>query len=307
MPVCKTTQLKCAVCDSANVSHVYRARARDEAGGKKKSFTPTACDYGIYYDLAKCNDCNLLFSLLDSEEKERIGREYSRSNDPLYMAQTAERTATCRRALSALKPYIRKGGRLLDVGCSYGFFLEMAREYGLETHGVELSEHAVEYCRKSRGLDVTGAAITQAAFPDNYFDSITAIEVIEHIPDPKAFIAAAHKMLRPGGVLYLVTPDTASLSSRLLGYRWWSYRRMHLNYFSKKTLFAFLRAQGFSILNCRPYRKTFKTGYFLTQAYAALQNRACRSLVSFAGKAAILTNIRITASFGDIAVVARKP
>jgi SAM-dependent methyltransferase len=111
----------------------------------------------------------------------------------------------------------RRAGRLLEIGCAYGFFLEEAKRY-FSVSGIELAEDAAAYCRR-QGLAVeTGTA--DDVEPGGPFDVIVLLDVIEHLPDPHATMAVLARVLAPGGVIVLTTGDFASLAARALRSTW---------------------------------------------------------------------------------------
>jgi SAM-dependent methyltransferase len=132
------------------------------------------------------------------------------------------------------------------VGCGIGFFLEEARDLGWEAHGSEFEERAVEIVR-AKGLSCVKAPLEATAFEPGSFDVVTAFEVVEHLGDPLAEAAAIAAALRPGGLLYLTTPNFGSLSRHLLRQRWSvvSYPE-HLVYFTPSTLRSWLAGFGFA-------------------------------------------------------------
>lgn len=296
---------KCRLCNSTDIGVVIQSRLKNKDRFKKSGFAPTSPDFGICYDLAKCNSCKTVFALLDDEEA-RPNQLYSESRDDLYLTLAPQRSLTFRKIISHLKNFAPDNGRLLDIGCSYGIFLKMASRIWQEAYGVELSKEASRYARESLGLNVSCLDIQEADFPNGYFDIITAIEVIEHIEDPKDFITTVSRILKPGGILYLVTPDAQSFSARLMGYRWWSYRKMHLNYFSKDSLFGFLAKNGFSVLDSAPYKKTFKIDYITHQLRSFGYAKALYYILFAIGNILKVKGLCVTASFGDIAVTAKK-
>jgi 2-polyprenyl-3-methyl-5-hydroxy-6-metoxy-1,4-benzoquinol methylase len=113
------------------------------------------------------------------------------------------------------------GGRLLDVGCAFGTFLRLAAERGWEPHGVEVSRYASALAREGTGFDVfTGDLEDYPAAPGG-FDLVTFWDVIEHVCRPRANLATAFRLLRPGGLLLLTTDNFDGLVARLgaLAYR----------------------------------------------------------------------------------------
>lgn len=296
---------QCSLCNSLDTEIVFRPRLKNKAKLKKINFSPTSPDFGIFYDLARCKKCRMLFALLDNKAPD-IQSLYSQEDD-LYLTQAPERNITNQKILSHLKTFVPYGARLLDIGCSYGFFLQLASREGFKAYGIEVNKDAYQYCKDTQGLlNVFYGDLKQADFPENYFDVITAIEVIEHIRDIKDFICDIHRVLKPGGILYLVTPDIKSLSGRLMGFRFWSYRGMHLHYFSKKTLYKFLDRNGFSVICSSSYKKTFKINYIIHQLYRSAYNKIFYYFLLGLSNILRIKNICITMSFGDIAVTARK-
>jgi SAM-dependent methyltransferase len=85
--------------------------------------------------------------------------------------------------------------------------------------GTEIAAGAVD-AGQAMGLDIRGGELDELALPDSGFDVVSMIEVVEHVPDPNALLASARRLLRPGGMLYLTTPNGRGISARVLGVRW---------------------------------------------------------------------------------------
>jgi len=177
--------------------------------------------HGLVY--VRCGSCGLLYV----RERPDAGRRSAHQEE--WAARhhaTDERVADDDSAvkerllygpyLRRLEPF-RQTGHLLDVGCGSGGFLAAARRRDWAVSGVELSRTNVQVARQVRGLDVRRGSLEGAGFPDGRFDAVTLWEVIEHVPDPGATLAEAVRVLRPGGALFLSTPNAASLSRLVLG------------------------------------------------------------------------------------------
>jgi 2-polyprenyl-3-methyl-5-hydroxy-6-metoxy-1,4-benzoquinol methylase len=191
--------------------------------------------------LVRCRGCGLVFAdkrPSDARLAAHYG-SYSRADydSPITRKRYGE-------LLGSFERY-RQTNRILDVGCGIGFFLEEAQRRGWEAHGSELEERAVEIVR-AKGLNCAQAPIRPDTFEPDSFDVVTAFEVVEHVSDPLAEASAIAAALRPGGLLYLTTPNFGSLSRRLLRGRWSvvGYPE-HLTYFTPSTLSSWLARFGF--------------------------------------------------------------
>ncbi|GBF50198.1 methylase/methyltransferase [Leptospira ryugenii] len=104
----------------------------------------------------------------------------------------------------------KKEGSLLDVGCGLGFFVKSVLEAkpGWKAVGYEISESAVQYARKINKMETVHAGLVQnSGLGKETFDVITLWDVIEHIPKPHDLLKYLYTLLKPGGVLFLQTPN----------------------------------------------------------------------------------------------------
>ena len=197
--------------------------------------------------LVRCDRCALVYARRLPSSTEL--REYYAS----YPANSELSELTVRRfgeLLDRLEPF-RQTGRLLDVGCGDGHFLIAARERGWTTYGSEYGE-APRRRAQERGLDVRPAPFPPAPDEVASFDVVAAIEVIEHVADPRDELARVSALLRRGGCLYLTTPNFNSLSRRITGPRWRSIEYPeHLTLFTSDTLDRLLAGAGLSKVEMR--------------------------------------------------------
>jgi SAM-dependent methyltransferase len=137
--------------------------------------------------------------------------------------------------------------RALDVGCATGALLAALRDAGWEARGVEISEAQARYGEGRYGLPIFAGTLEAAAFPAASFDLVHASHLIEHLNSPASFLDEAARILAPGGLLALTTPNADGFQARLLGRRWRSAIYDHLYLFSLRTLRALLESRGFAV------------------------------------------------------------
>lgn len=142
-----------------------------------------------------------------------------------------------------------RGGRLLDLGCGDGKFLEKAAQH-FEVTGVEISPRLAAMVEaRVPSAHILRAPITEAALPENHFDVVTQFSVLEHEWRPLDALRAVHRTLKPGGITVIKVPNHASWNRHIMRADWCGYRLPdHCNYFTPRTLAAMLRKAGFALL-----------------------------------------------------------
>lgn len=151
-------------------------------------------------------------------------------------------------------PKVKEGKQLLDLGCGNGAFLLRARSAGYEVVGVDFDAKAVE-AACSQGLDVRLGGVEILDPSIEQFDAITLAHVIEHVHHPVEVLQACYKLLKPGGFLWIETPNIAAEGHRLFGSNWRGLEPpRHLVLFTLESMRRALSAVGFSDVKVQPYR-----------------------------------------------------
>lgn len=131
---------------------------------------------------------------------------------------------------------LASSGRLLDIGCSNGSFVRAASRVGWEACGLELESDSFELAR-SQGVTVYNSELSELDFPENSFSAVTMWQVIEHVHSPASLITEIARILKPGGVLAVSTPNIKSLGWRLLREDWGAVEpQVHLHLFQPSGL-----------------------------------------------------------------------
>jgi 2-polyprenyl-3-methyl-5-hydroxy-6-metoxy-1,4-benzoquinol methylase len=275
------TPVDCGLCGSTRFRVLYDAPA-SPAQNLREGSRITTDVYGAYGRIVRCRDCGLVFKNPRHSDADIVWA-YQDMEDHDYTAEEDCRSMNAHLSLRVIKRHVQEG-RLLDVGCATGIFLNAARS-AFETKGVELSAWAADIAVGKLKLDVHRGSLDEAPFSPGHFDVVTMIDVVEHLADPKRTLNQIAGILRPGGLVYIVTPDIESLSARVLGRRWWGLRPAHLYYFSAKTLSRMLAETGFEVLEVRSFGRIFSYGYWLSRIrhYPKLLHKSVEVVVNACG------------------------
>lgn len=176
-----------------------------------------------------------------------------RVNREIQEKKIAKSAGTC---LDLLARHVPKPGKLLDIGSSYGGFMEQARAVGWDVEGVEVSLEAANCARRERSLRIhvgdLQEVICELTPP---YDAVVMFHVIEHSPQPHELLRTAASLLRPGGLLCLRTPNAQSWLARVCGKTWeWLIPPAHIVLFSPTSLSLCLQFSGFRVLDLRTQR-----------------------------------------------------
>jgi 2-polyprenyl-3-methyl-5-hydroxy-6-metoxy-1,4-benzoquinol methylase len=143
-------------------------------------------------------------------------------------------------------------GRILDIGCSLGYFVEAAANRGWDAYGLEISPYAAEVAAKA-GLKVKSGILEEAGYDDAFFDCVTMWDVLEHVPDPTQHINEVKRILKPGGIVVTGTPNLAHpvAASKMKNDPpdWRHFKPAeHLYYFTPNSLRMLLRKCDFRVV-----------------------------------------------------------
>lgn len=176
--------------------------------------------------------------------------------------------AAARDKLAFVTTYAPAGGRLLDVGASFGHFLAEARSRFTAT-GIEVSPSAVAWARRTFDVDVKVGSIYELGdqlSDRGAFDVVTCWDVVEHLEHPASALERLRRCLAPKGRLFLSTPDAGSLVARLMGSRWHYLDPVqHLNLFSRANLARLLDAAGFRLIGHTYFGRGYRVDYIVNR------------------------------------------
>lgn len=221
-----------------------------------------------------CKQCGLIH-LDPLPSRESLSRYYSdqfyQNDKKNWLKEEREDDAWltgCAKTELAIYPSPPKN--LLDIGCGFGKFIEVACGLGYDAAGIEPSPYACKVLEQKRLSYWQGEFETQETYPASA-DIIRAAWVLEHCLDPKAILRKIHCTLKPDGMLSLTVPNDFSELQNLLvkehGYYW--LHKSHINYFNRESLFALLDSCGFVPTS---YYASYPMEWFILQGKNYLGN-----------------------------------
>ncbi|GBF42874.1 methylase/methyltransferase [Leptospira ellinghausenii] len=205
--------------------------------------------------ILECQNCGHVYSSYEQEE------HYEGYWDGAEQTYDLEWWDNAHRAVYAdfIKTYLGESkGNLLDVGCGLGFFVKavLTKKPGWTAVGYEISKQAVKFANEQNGMKTVYAGLVQdSKLPKESFDIITLWDVIEHIPKPHSLLTYLHGLLKPGGVLFLQTPNfpiqlaKANLKVKLKGMKegvHYLEAKDHVNNYKMATLAELGKQCGFT-------------------------------------------------------------
>lgn len=222
------------------------------------------------FRLLKCKFCNLLFTDSDSIlNKNLYSADYFEGTHSHFFADCkvdyakyfskSDKLQNFDNILKVLKK-IKFSGKLLDIGCATGVFLDMAHKGGFGVEGVDVSEYACNYAKKNFGVKTYCGKLEDLKLKSKKYDVITMWDLIEHVPDPKIFLQEVNRLLKDDGVIFILTVNDSSLMGWLSNFIYYlSFKKIkffvklihpihHNFHFTEKHLKRYLAELGFSVI-----------------------------------------------------------
>lgn len=214
----------------------------------------------ISYLLVKCSNCGLIYQN-PRPTQEEIGKAYPstyeafKSDQKQSWLETKAYQYGLEKRCKAITSIKRNPGRLLDIGCSTGLFLDaMQSKHGWESYGVEINEYPARIAREKYHLNIFQGNLEQASYPPAFFDAVTLWDVLEHLPDPTSTLQEVKRIIKPEGVLVVRVPNYDSCDAIIFGPAWAGLDvPRHFYVFSRNCLVKLLEKNGFTApkLNCK--------------------------------------------------------
>ena len=205
------------------------------------------------YTYVICKYCKLVY-LRPQPSPRELKNFYNTTYQVDFKRNKKTMSRKAKRFLKEIGEFAKPGG-LLELGCSYGFFLKKAKEDGWRVKGLEWSGEACSYAINQLNLDVSDESLQEITLNQCKFDVVTAWHVLEHLLDPRQELSNIRNVLNPRGIFSFTTPNIDSLQFRLLRNKWeWLSPPAHVCLFGISSINNLLEKSGFEILKLETRR-----------------------------------------------------
>ncbi len=246
---------------------------KKEYYGLKKGTIKVNCDfcgednyYNLFSNLVKCEECGLVYAN-PRPSKKRLGELYANyyesnksgvngPNDVSVSFGNIQQDLNLDR-VKKKEQSLKRRGKILDIGCGVGYFLDAAKSQGWNVYGIEPSKEAKRICQKNGIKIIDYSDLNKYS---GFFDVITLFHVFEHIENPKEYLINVSKLLKKNGLIMMEVPNINSFNARYQKNKWWYVQDMHLFYFSPRSIKKYLASSGFAKIKVKP-----KGGFLINQ------------------------------------------
>jgi SAM-dependent methyltransferase len=240
--------IRCNLCDTGKTDLLF---------SKKDKFRISEDDFNV----VRCKNCGLIY-VNPRPTQEEIAKFYP---DTYSWKETLKAASFFSRIIRKTERAYRyhnlnyevkkvlevakiNSGKVLDLGCGAGDRLDIFRQKGFDTHGVEISSAAL-YARDFFKLNVIQGDLYKASYPDDFFDIVSVYNVLEHTHAPKDVLKALGRVTKDGGVLALQVPNSRCLQFKIFKKQWAACDvPRDLCYFNDGLLKKILADCGFQVL-----------------------------------------------------------
>lgn len=238
-------EVKCEICGNSSYNTLFKTRlmqGRMSIGGP----------------LVQCRQCGMIYISQRIIERQYFSTNQKLPKSSLWIRDNKAHREYWKRRLKELERLAHSKGRLLDIGCFNGYFLDEARASGWDVYGIESYSPAAQYCNEELHLkSVLNSTLEEANYPKEYFDAVTLYHVIEHLPSLGSALLKIVEILKKDGLLVVETPD-CGFWMKFMKSKFRYLQPDHNWYFTRNTLSLLLSNRGFEHLVFRHVGKVVR-------------------------------------------------
>ncbi|MFH1912658.1 MAG: class I SAM-dependent methyltransferase [Pseudomonadota bacterium] len=293
--------ISCPLCDNDNYT-VTSDACLDSINNSFDYLTESP----THYRIVQCNICGMKYSnpiLSDIEIIELY--KSSCINNCVRVDESASIRINMISYFSRLLSHSSVSkGKFLDIGCGCGHLLKYASERGFEVAGIDPAQNAIIHARQLvEAGDIREGIYTLDSYPENYFDLISCIHVIDHVVDPKLLLKAAYKHLKHGGYMIIATHNMNSLLARVSGKTFIAYSIQHITYFTPSLLKKMAEQCGFSSVTIKRSLSTYTLRHYAENGFRSHKIRKLfLSILTFFR----VDSLQLSFPFGNMELIVKK-
>ena len=209
----------------------------------------------LLHRLVRCPGCGLV-RLENPPQPAEMGKHYGPNYDRFIGRAGDSSDQRWRSRRETIRSY-KSGGKLLDLGCSSGSFLETLKDQPWQLFGVEMSPKAAAQAIARSGANVFVGDILDATFEPASFDVITCFDVLEHVYEPRKVMAKVCQWLKPNGIFYTLVPNIECGEARLYKSYWYALELpRHLSHFCPASLKYLADSVGLQVAYLKTHRNS---------------------------------------------------
>ena len=253
----------CPLCGAgADQAEPFLSDTRDESRVSASSFASRKVPEYMSHAMVRCRTCDLAYVDRPPSVASLAASYHAADYDSAEEAEDAAYAYAA--ALDTVLDQLKGRGAALEIGTGTGAFLERLEAVGFaELVGVEPSSAAIAAAPAHRKPWIREGIFEEADFAPESFDLICCFMTLEHVQDPGALVAAAHRLLKPGGVFVGVTHDRRAWLNRLLGRRSPIVDIEHMQLFSATSAKRLLQHNGYTAVDGASFRNSYRPSYWL--------------------------------------------
>ena len=297
------TPTVCAICGAGAPSAEVYPAALDRATFDPAVFSARRAPDRRHYRIVRCRVCGLVRSdpIAPAATLDRLYRDSHFS----YERETEWLRRTYRRALDRTLRAGARAGRLLEIGAGNGFFLHEALAAGFTTvRGVEPSHEAVEQATPNIRSQLVCGTFGPGLFRSSTFDVVCAFQVFDHLPDPRACLAACADVLTPGGYVLMIAHDVRAWSARVMGQRSPIFDVEHTFLYNPDTMARLFALNGFEVVRAGRVLNTCSIAHLAWLApLPPAAKRAVSRVLTWTG----IGSRGLSLPLGNLEIIARTP
>lgn len=239
----------------------------------------------LYEVLRKCNACGHVYAPINIPKEELFklydrkyffGDEYSD-----YVADKKIIQINFKKRFNTLSRFINSGKQLnlLEIGCAYGFYLDVVKSHFRSVTGIDINKDGVRFAQEKLKLNVIRADLLDYDMSKSTYDVVCMWDTIEHLNNPQLYIGKLSQNMDKGSILTFTTMDIESLNARYRKGKWrMIHPPTHIHYFSSKTIAMLLDKYGYDVVYnkyhgyCRSVDHIAYNIFVLRQKYSTAYN-----------------------------------